>query len=69
LCYSHVPQVKRDKLDKRAKPGVFIGYTTISKVYKIFQPQTGKILISKEVHFMRMKNGSGVTQRRIIMLY
>ena len=31
LCYSHVPQVKRDKLDKKAEPGIFIGYSTISK--------------------------------------
>ncbi|KAI4328670.1 hypothetical protein L6164_021005 [Bauhinia variegata] len=45
-------RVKRDKLDKRAEPGVFIGYSTISKAYRIFQPQTGIILISRDVHFM-----------------
>ena len=36
LCFTHVPQNKRDKLDKRASPGIFIGYSTVSKAYKIF---------------------------------
>ncbi|RDX79373.1 hypothetical protein CR513_40217, partial [Mucuna pruriens] len=45
-------EVKRDKLDKRVEHGIFIGYSTISKAYRIFQPQTGKILISRDVHFM-----------------
>lgn len=25
LCFTHVSQIKRDKLDKKAKPGIFIG--------------------------------------------
>lgn len=41
-----------DKLDKRASPGIFIGYSTVSKAYKIFQLQTKKIIISKDVHFL-----------------
>nr|KYP70533.1 Retrovirus-related Pol polyprotein from transposon TNT 1-94 [Cajanus cajan] len=52
LCFTHVPQSKRDKLDKRASQGIFIGYSTVSKAYKIFQPQTGKIIISRDVHFL-----------------
>ncbi|KAA0037127.1 gag-pol polyprotein [Cucumis melo var. makuwa] len=51
LCFTHVPQSKRDKL-RRASPGVFIGYSSISKAYKIFQPQTGKIVVSRDVHFV-----------------
>lgn len=37
LCFTYVPQVKRDKLDKKAVQGIFIGYSTISKAYKVFQ--------------------------------
>ena len=44
--------MKRDKLDKKAEPRVFIGYSNSSKAYKIFQPQNGKILVSKDVKFM-----------------
>ena len=52
VCFSHVPQVKRDKLDKKSEPGVFIGYSSPSKAYKIFQPQNGRILVSRDVNFM-----------------
>ncbi|RVW21205.1 Retrovirus-related Pol polyprotein from transposon RE1 [Vitis vinifera] len=45
-------KVKRDKLDKKAEPGVFIGYSNSSKAYRIFQPQNGKILVSRDVKFM-----------------
>ena len=52
LYFSYVPQVKRDKLDKKAEPGVFIGYSNSSKAYRIFQPQNGKIFVSRDVKFM-----------------
>nr|GMD88070.1 Retrovirus-related Pol polyprotein from transposon RE1 [Ipomoea batatas] len=48
-------QVKRDKLDKKAEPGIFIGYSNTSKAYRIFQPQNGKCLISRDVKFMEDK--------------
>jgi len=51
LCFTHVLASKRDKLDKRASPNIFIGYNTTSKAHKIFQPQTGKIVVSRDVHF------------------
>lgn len=38
ICFSYVPQVKRDKLDKKADLGIFIGYNLLSKAYRIFQP-------------------------------
>ncbi|TYK23207.1 retrovirus-related Pol polyprotein from transposon TNT 1-94 [Cucumis melo var. makuwa] len=52
LCFTHVPQGKLDKLDRRASPGIFTGYSTISKAYKNFQLQTGKIVMSRDVHFV-----------------
>jgi predicted aspartyl protease len=52
LCFTYVPQVKRDKLDKKAVQGIFIGYSTISKAYKVYQPETGNIVISRDVHFV-----------------
>ncbi|GAA0144243.1 hypothetical protein LIER_04740 [Lithospermum erythrorhizon] len=44
--------VKRYKLDKKAEPGVFIGYSSTFKAYIVFQPDTRKILISRDVSFM-----------------
>lgn len=55
ICFTYVPKVKRDKLDKKAEAGIFIGYSTTSKAYRVFQPQTGKILISRDVHFAEDK--------------
>ena len=52
LCFTHVPQIKRDKLDKRAFPSIFISYSSVIKAYKVFQPQTGNIVISRDVHFV-----------------
>ena len=36
LCFTHVPQIKRDKLDKIALPSIFISYSSIIKAYKVF---------------------------------
>ena len=47
-----MPQIKRDKLDKKAEPGIFVGYSSISKAYRVFQPNTRKFLISRDVQFM-----------------
>jgi len=58
LCFTNVPQVKRDKLDKRVKPNIFIKYSLTSKAYRIFQPDTRKILISRDVSFMENEKWS-----------
>ncbi|KAL6310575.1 hypothetical protein AAG906_015313 [Vitis piasezkii] len=38
LCFSYIPHVKRDKLDKKAEARIFIGYNSISKAYRIYFP-------------------------------
>ena len=52
LCFVYVPHIKRDKLDKKVEVGIFVGYSLIFKAYRIFQPNTKKILISIDLHFM-----------------
>ena len=58
LCFTYVPQIKRDKLDKKAEPGIFVGYSSVSKAYRVFQPHTRKILISRDVYFMENEKWS-----------
>ena len=36
LCFSYIPQVKRDKLEKKSERGVFVGYSLVSKAYRIY---------------------------------
>ena len=50
-CFVHIPQIKRDKLDKKAMQGIFVGYSIISKAYKVYLPQTQKITITRDVQF------------------
>jgi hypothetical protein len=38
ICYVHVPWIKRDKLDKKAILGIFIGYSSVLKTYKVYYP-------------------------------
>ena len=52
LCFSHIPSVRRDKLDKKSDIGIFIGYSGPAKAYRIYQPPTNKIIISRDVVFM-----------------
>ncbi|KAF3660762.1 putative transcription factor TCP14-like [Capsicum annuum] len=51
ICFFHVPQVKRDKFDKRVVPEIFVSYSASSKAYKVYDPQTGKMIVSRDVHF------------------
>lgn len=51
VCFVYVPQVKRDKLDKKAIPGIFVGYSSVSKAYKVYHPQTKNLTITRDVHF------------------
>ena len=36
MCFSHVPQVKHDKLYKKSEPNIFVGYSSFSKAYKVY---------------------------------
>ena len=51
LCFTYIPQVKRDKLDKKSEVGIFVGYSTISKAYRVFQPHTSRVIVRRDVHF------------------
>ena len=51
VCFVHVPQVKHDKLDKKAIIGIHVGYSEVSKAYKVYHPQTGKMTITRDLNF------------------
>ena len=55
LCFAYVPQVRREKLYKKAIVGIFIGYSIVSKAYKLFQLNFETITISRDMHFMENK--------------
>ncbi|KAK5840393.1 hypothetical protein PVK06_009292 [Gossypium arboreum] len=51
LCYAQVPTVKRSKLDKKPQTGILVGYSPVKKGYRILDPSTNKVMVSKDVVF------------------
>ncbi|KAM2096074.1 hypothetical protein ACFX1R_019771 [Malus domestica] len=51
LCYVHVPKELRHKLESKSVKGVFVGYATCEKGYKVFDPATKKLILSRDIVF------------------
>ncbi|KAG8488949.1 hypothetical protein CXB51_016967 [Gossypium anomalum] len=51
ICYAHIHIVKRDKLAKKAQPGILVGYSSVKKGYRILDPLSNKVLMSRDVVF------------------
>jgi Reverse transcriptase (RNA-dependent DNA polymerase)/Integrase core domain/gag-polypeptide of LTR copia-type len=49
ICYLHVQN--SNKLDPRSKKCVFIGYSSLKKGYKVFDPSTNSVHFSRDVTF------------------
>ena len=52
ICFIHISQIFRSKLDPMAEKCVFVGYAPEQKGYKCFNPLTKKIHISMDVSFI-----------------
>ena len=50
--FMHVPDQKRKKLEAKAIKGIFVGYPTGSKGYKVFLPKSRKMIRSRDVKFL-----------------
>lgn len=50
-CYVHVPSEKRQKLDPKAFAAILVGYDEQSKAYRCYNPNTRKVVISRDVKF------------------
>ncbi|MCO5549447.1 hypothetical protein L7F22_002918 [Adiantum nelumboides] len=51
LAYAHIPQQLRGKLDDKAVKCIFVGYSSGSKGYRLYNPATNKIFESHDVIF------------------
>ena len=49
ICYIHVHDAKRTKLEETAKPGIFIGYSNVVKAYRVYNLKTKKVQVSRDV--------------------
>jgi transposase InsO family protein len=48
VCYKHVPEARRKKLDDRSKEMLLVGYHSTG-AYKLYCPKTNKIEFSRDV--------------------
>ncbi|KAJ0522113.1 putative RNA-directed DNA polymerase [Helianthus annuus] len=51
IAYAHVPKQRRTKLDDKTEKTILVGYSEQSKAYKLYNPTTGKVIISRDVIF------------------
>ncbi|XP_015158466.1 uncharacterized protein [Solanum tuberosum] len=51
IAYAHIPDQKRKKLDDKGEKCIFLGVSDQSKAYKLYNPNTKKILVSRDVVF------------------
>lgn len=51
IAYAHVPDQRRTKLEDKGVKCIFLGVSNQSKAYKLYNPNTKKIIISRDVFF------------------
>jgi len=51
IAYAHIPDHQRKKLDPRAKRMIFVGYQGNSGNYRVFDPETRKVVVAASVEF------------------
>ena len=52
----HIPESKRGKLDDKIFPCILLGMSDESKGYRLFDPKTKRIVVSKDVMFEEEKS-------------
>ncbi|KAG8499415.1 hypothetical protein CXB51_005894 [Gossypium anomalum] len=55
MCYALIPAERRTKLERRSAPGIFVGYSSTKKGYRVYDPSTKKILVSRDIRFNEEK--------------
>jgi hypothetical protein len=52
IAYAHRPFVLRKKIDDKSEKCIFTRYSETSKAYRIYNPITKKLILSRDVKFM-----------------
>ena len=45
VCYAQIPKKKRHKLDETNEKCIFVGYTSMYKVYRLYNLKTNKVIV------------------------
>lgn len=50
-AYAHIPKDERRKLDAKSRKCILVGYGETTKGYRLFDPERGKVCLSRDVIF------------------
>ncbi|GKB06928.1 retrovirus-related pol polyprotein from transposon TNT 1-94 [Tanacetum coccineum] len=62
IAYVYVPSQRRYKLDDRSEKHVLVGYDKQSKDYKLYNPVTRKVAVSRDVEFKEEGSWDWITK-------
>ena len=51
VCYAHIPDEKRSKLDEKGERCIFMGYVYSTKGYRLYNLEKKKLIINRDVVF------------------
>ena len=52
-------------MNKKVEPGIFVGYSLVSKAYKIYLPQSNKVIVSRDVHSSEFDSWSWENDKKL----
>jgi hypothetical protein len=52
IAYAHIPSELRKKLDDKSEKCIYTGYSETSKAYRLYNPITNKLIITRDVKFL-----------------
>ena len=59
VCYAQVPKENRSKVEETSEECIFIGYSSMSKGYKLYNLKTMKVIISHGKGFLKLVRKEG----------
>ena len=52
IAYNHISSELRKKLDDRSEKCIFTGYSETSKAYRLYNPISKKLILSRDIKFL-----------------
>ena len=63
MAYAHISDQLRKTLDSKGEKCIFIGYIEESKAYRLYNPSTKKLIVSRDVQFIEEEAWDGSIEK------
>lgn len=64
----HIPKANRLKWDKKAKEMILVGYSEVSKGYRLYDPETKNVVVRRDVAVMENGSSTEISQLQLKIL-